>query len=206
MGCSVATLKHLRLHIGRSLCQDRAATYVLFCKLSGVNLCTLFGVDWGACQLWAICPPASRDLAMRRYRLPNEPFLPEVIAVLIRMTGGNFRLLTRILTHVERVLEANRLLSISTQVIEAARDSLVIGPAYTNLRFSTPNKVQRLGQIICQATDRGRTAAAEEHSPSSSSASRRFSQLPRRVPCWRTLGTSVIEAAALLFLSPIVRS
>jgi DNA transposition AAA+ family ATPase len=61
--------------------------------------------------------------------LPNEPFLPEVIAMLIRMTGGNFRLLTRILTQVERVLEVNRLFSISTQVVEAARDSLVIGQA-----------------------------------------------------------------------------
>jgi hypothetical protein len=49
--------------------------------------------------------------------------------MLIRMTGGNFRLLTRILTQVERVLEVNRLFSISTQVVEAARDSLVIGQA-----------------------------------------------------------------------------
>ena len=49
--------------------------------------------------------------------------------MLIRMTGGNFRLLTRILTQVERVLEVNRLLSISIQVVEAARDSLVIGQA-----------------------------------------------------------------------------
>jgi len=61
--------------------------------------------------------------------LPKEPFLPEVIAMLIRMTGGNFRLLTRILTQVERVLEVNRLFSISTEVVEAARDSLVIGQA-----------------------------------------------------------------------------
>jgi DNA transposition AAA+ family ATPase len=59
--------------------------------------------------------------------LPKEPFLPEVIAMLIRMTGGNFRLLTRILTQVERVLEVNRLFSVSTEVVKAARDSLVIG-------------------------------------------------------------------------------
>lgn len=59
--------------------------------------------------------------------LPNEPLGPEVISKLIRMTGGNFRLLTRILTQIERVLEVNQLHSVSTEVVEAARDSLVIG-------------------------------------------------------------------------------
>ena len=59
--------------------------------------------------------------------LPSEQLLPEVIAKLIRMTGGNFRLLTRILTQIERVLDVNQLRTISTEVVEAARDSLVIG-------------------------------------------------------------------------------
>ena len=59
--------------------------------------------------------------------LPNEQLPPEVIAKLIRMTGGNFRLLTRILTQIERVLDVNQLHTVSTEVVEAARDSLVIG-------------------------------------------------------------------------------
>jgi DNA transposition AAA+ family ATPase len=59
--------------------------------------------------------------------LPDEPFAPEVMARLIRMTGGNFRLLTRLLTQIERVLEVNQLHIVSTEVVEAARDSLVIG-------------------------------------------------------------------------------
>jgi hypothetical protein len=59
--------------------------------------------------------------------LPNEPLAPEVIAKLIRMTGGNFRLLTRILTQIERVLDVNRLHTVTPEVVEAARDSLVIG-------------------------------------------------------------------------------
>jgi len=52
---------------------------------------------------------------------------PEVIARLIRMTGGNFRLLTRLLTQIQRVLEFNHLPAVSTEVVDAARDSLVIG-------------------------------------------------------------------------------
>ena len=60
--------------------------------------------------------------------LPDEQPLPEVIASLIRMAGGNFRLLTRLLTQIERVLSVNDLHLVSTAVVEAARDSLVIGP------------------------------------------------------------------------------
>jgi hypothetical protein len=58
--------------------------------------------------------------------LPDEPFAPEVTARLIRMTGGNVRLLTRLLTQIERVLDVNNLHIVSTEVVEAVRDSLVI--------------------------------------------------------------------------------
>jgi DNA transposition AAA+ family ATPase len=61
--------------------------------------------------------------------LPDGQLVPEVIASLIRMTGGNFRLLTRLLTQIERVLNVNNLHLVSTGVVEAARDSFVIGPA-----------------------------------------------------------------------------
>jgi replication-associated recombination protein RarA len=59
--------------------------------------------------------------------LHDEKLIPEVIASLIRMTGGNFRLLTRLLTQIERVLRVNDLHLVSNEVVEAARDSLVIG-------------------------------------------------------------------------------
>jgi DNA transposition AAA+ family ATPase len=59
--------------------------------------------------------------------LPDETLIPEVLASVIRMTGGNFRLLTRLLTQIERVLQVNDLHLISNEVVEAARDSLVIG-------------------------------------------------------------------------------
>jgi len=60
-------------------------------------------------------------------KLPDEQLAPEVVASLIRMTGGNFRLLTRLLTQIERVLGVNDLHEVSVEVVEAARDSLVIG-------------------------------------------------------------------------------
>lgn len=59
--------------------------------------------------------------------LPESPFTPEVVARLIRITGGNFRLLTRLLTQIERVLQVNEVQVISLEIVEAARDSLVIG-------------------------------------------------------------------------------
>lgn len=45
-----------------------------------------------------------------------------------RSTGGNVRLVQRLFSQVERVLEINHLQMISQKVIEAARESLVIGP------------------------------------------------------------------------------
>jgi hypothetical protein len=59
--------------------------------------------------------------------LPNEVLAPDVIASLIRMSGGNFRLLTRLLTQRERILKVNNLDTVSKEIVAAARDSLLIG-------------------------------------------------------------------------------
>jgi hypothetical protein len=51
----------------------------------------------------------------------------ETIALVIRITGGNFRLLNRLLTQIQRILEINSLKEVTKAAVTAARESLVIG-------------------------------------------------------------------------------
>jgi len=44
------------------------------------------------------------------------------------ITGGHFRLLHRLCTEIRRILQINDLQTVTKQVVETARETLVIGP------------------------------------------------------------------------------
>src|SRR5207245_4579753 len=78
---------------------------------------------------------AVRDLFHHQW-VPSGVVLPheglndaDVLAAIIRITGGNFRLLHRLLTQIARLVEINALPKVTSQAVETARESLVIGTA-----------------------------------------------------------------------------
>jgi DNA transposition AAA+ family ATPase len=51
----------------------------------------------------------------------------EALATVARITGGNFRLVQRLLAQAHRIMEINKLSTVTKEVLETARESLVIG-------------------------------------------------------------------------------
>jgi DNA transposition AAA+ family ATPase len=74
-----------------------------------------------------------RQLLQHKWRpsgvvLPEEGWTDEeALVAIIRITRGNFRLLHRLITQIARVVEINALQKVTGQVIDTARESLVIG-------------------------------------------------------------------------------
>lgn len=52
---------------------------------------------------------------------------PESLAAVLRIAGGNFRLVIRLLTQAARIQEINGLVGITPEIVAMARESLVIG-------------------------------------------------------------------------------
>ena len=51
----------------------------------------------------------------------------QAVAAIVRITGGNFRLVHRLFVQIERILRINGLSAVTDDVVEAARSTLVIG-------------------------------------------------------------------------------
>ena len=58
---------------------------------------------------------------------PDDFTDAEALAAIARITGGNFRLVQRLFTQIERILRINQLRSVTKEVVEAARETLLIG-------------------------------------------------------------------------------
>ncbi len=59
---------------------------------------------------------------------PDDFTDTEALAAMVRITGGNFRLMQRLCSQIARILEINALRTVTAEVVEAARENLVIGP------------------------------------------------------------------------------
>ena len=49
------------------------------------------------------------------------------VTTIIRITGGNFRLVDRLLTQIHRIQTLNQLDSLTPEIVDAARETLLIG-------------------------------------------------------------------------------
>ena len=59
---------------------------------------------------------------------PDDVADAEAVAAIARITSATFRLVQRLFAQIARVVQVNELRTITAEVVEAARASLVIGP------------------------------------------------------------------------------
>jgi DNA transposition AAA+ family ATPase len=68
-----------------------------------------------------LATPRLRPLA------PDDFTDSEAVAAVARITNGNFRLVQRLFAQITRILDINQLTTVTSEVVQAARDALVIG-------------------------------------------------------------------------------
>lgn len=108
--------------IGMPGLEKRLARYPqLYCRVGFVHQYRPLGAE----ELRFILQTQWETLGLR---FSAEDFTnAEAMAAVARITGGNFRLVHRLLAQVERILGINKITVISKEVVETARESLVIG-------------------------------------------------------------------------------
>lgn len=77
-------------------------------------------------------PGFASPTATARFRLLQPHLEDDVplswLAAVVRMTRGNLRLAERLLAQMRRIMDLNGTQAVSTDIVDAARDRLVIGP------------------------------------------------------------------------------
>ena len=61
--------------------------------------------------------------------LPAALTDPDALAAIVRITGGNLRLVRRLFAQINRITDINDLDTITRDVVDTARESLIIGAA-----------------------------------------------------------------------------
>lgn len=92
--------------------------------------------------MWqTFCPHGSLHPRLRLHRNQRHPHQlglelddadftdAQAVAAIVRITGGNFRLVHRLFVQIDRILRINGLRAVNDDVVEAARSVLVIGAA-----------------------------------------------------------------------------
>ena len=134
-------LKPMGLEVLRDL-YDRSQMGLLLIGMSGIEkrlarYPQFFSRVGFAHEFCPLSPEELREILQAQVRLvdaPGEEDLPatealdeEALSAIIRMTGGNFRQIHRLLTQIERILQINRLSKVTRAVVEAARSTLLFG-------------------------------------------------------------------------------
>lgn len=74
-----------------------------------------------------MCYPRNRWQKLGLIIDPHDFTHAEAIAAVARATNGNFRLIQRLFTQITRIRDINQLNNITKEVVEATRETLLIG-------------------------------------------------------------------------------